>query len=792
MSGQMLGHYRVVERIGVGGMCEVFLARDENLDRDVAVKVLPQGAVVNPSTRKRLRKEALALSKLSHPNIEFLFEFNNDGPVEFLAVEYVAGTTLSEKLTEGPLPEGEVVRLGVQLADGLAAAHARGVVHCDLKPANLRITPEGQLKIIDFGIAKLLRPSEKTCGTGSTTQSTTGELTPIGTLPYMAPEQLRSEATDGRTDIYATGAVLYEAATGRRPFEEVTTPSLIDAILHQPPIPPRARNSRVSLELERVILKCLHKESRNRYQSAKELEADLQQLAAPATNISRPVPGWTGTWRGRAAVALFIFLVLAALVGGLKVGGLWNRLWGTGNVGRIESLAVLPLDNLSKDPQQDYFADGMTDELITNLAQIKALRVISRTSAMQYKGTKKSLQEIARELNVDAVVEGSVLRSGERIRISAQLIHAATDRNLWAESYERDLRDVLTLQSEVARAIAEEVQIKLSPQEAGRLRATRPVTPEAYEAYLKGRYFWNKRDYDGVMKGLQYFQQAVELDPTYALAYAGVADSYLILGTYDWLPPAVALPKAKAAALKALEIDENLAEAHTSLSQIKQLDWDWAGTEIEFKNALTLNPGYATAHQWYSLFLSTVGRDEEAIGEAKRAAELDPLSPIISSHIGETLYFARRYHEATQALGRTLELAPNFYLPRYVLGKVYLQIHKPEEGIVKLQEAAKLSPGNDEIKATIGYAYGISGRKDAPQKVLAELEEQSRSRYTSPCLLALVWVGLDNREEAIAWLERAYRQRDASLPWVGKDPLFDPLRSDRRFYDLFRRMHLPR
>jgi TolB-like protein/tRNA A-37 threonylcarbamoyl transferase component Bud32/Flp pilus assembly protein TadD len=791
MIGQTLGHYRLVEELGVGGMGEVYRARDESLDRDVAVKVIRQGALVDDIARRRLRKEARALSKLSHPNIEFLFEFNSEGPVEFLAVEYVAGISLSERLTQEPLPEKEIVRLGVQLADGLAAAHGCGVVHCDLKPDNLRITPEGRLKIIDFGIAKLLRPTGRTRGLDTTTASTSGDQAAVGTLPYMAPEQLRAEATDGRTDIYAAGVVLYEAVTGRRPFGGEATPALIDEILHQPPVSPRALNSRASPELERIILKCLQKEPENRYQSAQELEVDLRQLAGPGTAAQVPPAGRVRVLRLAGAIAIFVVALVAMLVRS-NIGNWWERLQGKASVGRIESLAVLPLENLSRDPEQDYFADGMTEELITDLSKISALKVISRTSVMQYRGAKKPLPQIAKELNVDAIIEGSVLRAEGRVRITAKLVEAATDRDLWAQSYDRDLKDVLALQSEVARAIVEEIQVKLSPQEQNRLLTVRAVKPDAYEAYLKGRYFWNKRDREGVMKGLEYFQRAVELDPTYALAHTGVADSYLILGTYDWLSPREALPKAKAAALKALEIDGNLAEAHTSLSQIEQLDWDWEGTEVEFKKALTLNPGYATAHQWYSYFLSNMGRDEEAIREARRAAELDPLSPVISSHVGQTLYYARRYDEARRALERTLELSQDSYLPRYFLGLVYIQDHKLEEGIAKLQEAAHLSPGDDATNATLSYAYALAGRRGESQEVLTELREQAGKRYVSPCLIALVYVGLGNKEEAFGWLEQAYKQRDGELPWVGMEPMFDPLRSDTRLRALLRRMNLPR
>ena len=788
--GQTVSHYRILEKLGEGGMGVVYRGRDEGLGRDVAVKVLRQGALVDDTARRRLHKEARALSKLSHPNIEFIFEFNSEGPEEFLAVEFVAGSSLSDRLNQGQLLEKEIVHLGVQLANGLATAHAHGIVHCDVKPSNLLITSEGRLKIIDFGIAKLLRQTDKPPRQDGTTWSSSGDPAVIGTLPYMAPEQLRSEATDGRTDIYAAGVVLYEAATRRRPFREETTPGLIDDILHQPPVPPRALNTRVSPGLERIILKCLQKEPENRYQSAQDLEVDLRQLATSATVAVVPVPGWRRTWRGRGGVAAVILLMLVAVIVGLKVGSRWGQPPGMRGVGGIESVAVLPLQNLSGNPEQDYFTDGMTDELITDLAQIKALRVISRTSTMRYKGTAKSLREIARELSVDAVVEGSVLRSGDRVRITAQLIKAATDQHLWAKSYERDVRDVLALQSEVARGIAGEIQIKLSPQEAGRLRASRAVKPEAYEAYLKGRYFWNKRTREGEMQGMRFFQQAVVLDPSYALPYVGVADSYLIGSDSLWPPPYQTLPMAKEAAIKALEIDDTLAEAHASLGGIKGQEWDWMGAETEYKKALALNPGYATAHQWYSSLLSVTRRDSEAISEARRAAELDPLSPVINVHTGFIYYVAQHYEEATRTFRATLEVSPDFLWARYFLGVVHIQEHKFEEAIAELRDADNHF-GGDETKAALAYAYALSGRRADSQAVLTKLKDESKRRYVSPYWLASVCVGLGKNDEAFEWLEEAFKQHNNELPWIGVVPLFDPLRSDVRFRSLLRRMNLP-
>src|SRR5208337_4001349 len=482
MIGQTFGHYRILERIGAGGMGEVYRARDERLGRDVAVKVLPPSLVPDEFVRKRLRKEAQALSKLNHPNIETLFELDSKDGAEFLVVEYVPGVTLSDRLAQGPLLEREIARLGVQLANGLAAAHSQGVVHCDLKPSNLRITPDGRLKILDFGIAKSLRVTRESSKYDVTTESTTGGQAMAGTLPYMAPEQLRSEPADARSDLYSAGAVLYEMATGQRAFRDEVAPRLTDAILHQTAVPPRAVNARISPELERIILKCLQKEPEDRYQSAAELEVDLRQLATIEVPRSGTAVRRLPIWRRHRGVATALALVLSAILVGLSVWRWREQQAGGNGPGRIQSLAVLPLQNLSGDPQKDYIADGMTDLLIADLSQLSALRrVISRTTMMQYKGTRKPLPQIARELSVDVVIEGSVLSSDDRVRITAQLIQGATDKHLWGRSYERDTQDVLKLQGDVASAIADEIRIAVTPQERARLASAPPVIPAAYD-----------------------------------------------------------------------------------------------------------------------------------------------------------------------------------------------------------------------------------------------------------------------------------------------------------------------
>src|SRR5882724_3047233 len=456
MIGQTLGHYRILEKVGAGGMGVVYRARDEQLDRDVAVKVLPSGTLSDDTARRHFRKEAMALARLNHPNIETVYEFGTQDGIDFLVMEYVPGKTLAERLTGGALPEKEVVALGIQIAAALEEAHERGIVHRDLKPANIAITSKGRAKILDFGLAKLLRPVSE-----GTTEFFTDSQAAAGTLPYMPPEQLMGDLVDARADIYTIGAVLYEMATDRRAFPEELTSRLMDAILHQPPVAPRAINPRISTQLETIILKCLDKDPDRRYQSAKELLVDLQRLASPSSSYPPPPPSVRGRVARMIGYGAAGLLTLAVGLIAMNVGGLRDRLMGRTRPAQIRSIAVLPLGNLSGDPREDYFADGMTEALITELAQIGGLRVISRTSVMVYKGAKKSLPQIARELQVDAVVDGSVQRSGDKVRINAELIEASTDRHLWAKSYERDLRDILTLQSAVARAITDEVQIKL-------------------------------------------------------------------------------------------------------------------------------------------------------------------------------------------------------------------------------------------------------------------------------------------------------------------------------------------
>ncbi|MFQ5807165.1 MAG: hypothetical protein ACE5I3_12020, partial [Phycisphaerae bacterium] len=538
---------------------------------------------------------------------------------------------------------------------------------------------------------------------------------------------------------------------------------------------------------------CLEKRPEERFQSARDLAFDLRAIASDARGLqTHPVAGTArlGTRLGIAAVSLAVVVVAAALVA-RNVGGWRDRLFGPAAPGRIQSLAVLPLANLSGDPEQDYFVDGMTDALIADLAKISELRVISRTSVMRYKGTDKPLPQIARELSVDAVVEGSVVRDSGRVRIAAQLIHAATDQHLWANSYEHEMRDILGLQREVARAVAKEIRITVTPQEQARLARVRPVNPAAYEAYLKGRYYWNKRTEAGFRTAIEYFQQAIEKDPTYALAYSGLADSYSLLADYGILRPAEAYPKAKAAAAKALEIDDTLAEAHASLAMaVWQYDWDRSRAEWEFNQAIGLNPGYATARHWHALFLGRTGRLDEAVIEIKRAQELDPLSLIINTVTGMVFYWSRQYDQAIEEYRKTLEMDANFEIAHYLLGWAYGQLAMYEEAITELKRAASLSGGAPKHVAHLAQVYAAAGMPDKARKILGELNDVSKQKYVPPCLFAIICAALGERDQAFAWLDKACEERDSYLLDLKADPIYDRLRSDPRFADLLHRVGL--
>lgn len=779
MLGRKLGHYEILEAAGRGAMGEVYRARDLHLERDVAIKVLPAGALGDEGLRKRFRREALLVSKVSHGNIETVHDFDTQEGVDFLVMEYVAGETLHERLRRGALEERELVRLGVQLLRGLEAAHRAGLVHRDLKPENVRLTPGGELKILDFGLAKLLEKAHDEPMESTTVEmlSVAGEV--LGTLPYMSPEQLRGEPLDHRTDVWSAGVVLYEMATGRRPFEAGTQPLLVHAILNEEPPSAREVNRRVTPALEGVLQKALEKDRELRVQTARDLEVDLQRLVAPSSTRAvvatrrRGRHLWLGVLLGAAGLTLALFV------------GTWlqNR-----DPTQIQAMVVLPLVNRSGNPDEDYFTEGFTDELTVNLAQVQSLRIISRTSASKYKGTLESVRTIGRELNVDAVVEGAVQRVGDRVRITVQLVDAATERSIWAESYERVERDVLVLQDEVARAIAQRIKATLTAQEERRLTSARAVDPTAYRVYLRGRQALNEYTEGGCQRAQQLFSQALQIDPEYAPAYAGLADCYYGVSSI-WESPSRVMPLARAAALRALQLDPSLAEAHVSLGLVQMVfDWDWHGAEASFDRAIELNPGLAVAHQHHGYLLSALGRGEEAVAAYRRALDLDPLSVVVGAQLGFAYFMSRRYAEAVEQLKATIAMDPSHYYAHPFLGLVHAVAGPVDQAVAELEEGMRIGK-NPQGMAQLAYAYAKAGRWGDAEAALRDAQSDSMNASTLFDVTA-VYVAHGESERAFQFLQRSMVEKVELIVFLGVDPRLDPLRSDPRYAEFLRRLGL--
>jgi eukaryotic-like serine/threonine-protein kinase len=783
--GLELGHYHVVEKIGAGGMGEVYRARDQHLARDVAIKVLPPGTL-NESARKRFRKEALILSQLNHPNVATVYDFDTEHGMDFLVMEYIPGITLGDKLACGPLPEKGVLHLGVQLAEGLAAAHDHAVVHCDVKPGNLRVTDDEQLKILDFGLARLRFPASASAATESLgeTQSL------VGTLPYMAPEQLLGKEIDARTDIHAAGLVVYEMATGQRPFTEVDPSQLIGAILHRPPLPPTALKPGLSPELERIIGKCLEKEPDHRYRSAKELAVDLRRLASPATSGDSTPARVPASKKWKPLLAAFAGLTLLAMMVipfTMDLGRIRTRKLGHGGTG-IQAIAVLPLENLSRDQGQEYLLEGITDGLITELARTKDLRVISRASVMHYKGTKKTLPQIARDLNVDAIVEGSASREGNHLHLTVQLIHEPTDTRMWAESYDREANNFWDVPHEVAHAITSEIKTKPPADDRASWATTHSASFASYDAYLKGRYYLQQGTEDAMREARTYFEEAVRIDPNYAPAYVGLADYYSL--TNELLTP-VTMRKAKEYAQKAIAMDDGLADAHLTLAFIRFYgDWNWEGAAMEFKRALQLRPSYAAAHLLYADFLSEMGQFVQARMEIRAAQELDPVSASTILAVGWVLFYARDYNGAVEQCRNALALDPRSVSARDCVASTHLATAAYEQAIAEYSSLATLT-GNDPLRlASLGCAYALAGKKIQAQTVLGQLRAASGNRYVAPYFFASIHAALGDNDKAFSWLEKAYQEHDSYLVRLRVAPAMDPLRSDVRFQELLRRMNL--
>ncbi len=822
--GRMVSHYRILHVLGRGGMGVVYKAEDTRLGRLVALKFLPRELTQNPQAMERFRREARTASALDHPSICSIYEIDEADDQPFIVMQYLEGRTLKECASGKPMRVGELLEIAIQVADALETAHAKGIVHRDIKPMNILLTKEGRAKVLDFGLAKVTPTLTQVADAeGVGTQPTAGApvdlLTSpgvaVGTVAYMSPEQARGEDLDARTDLFSFGAVLYEMATGLQAFSGPTTAVIFDSILHRAPTAAVRLNPELPIELERIISKALEKDRNLRYQSAADLRSDLVRLKRDSDS-TRAAPvreaGFDAEAEAQAAQdsgsdsEIAVTLVrrhkkallagvaaLAVVVVGLGYG-LYRLLAPPGSREAISSVAVLPFENIGDDPEIEYLSDGITESLINSLASVSNLRVVSRSSAFRYRGHEVNLQVAARELNVGAVITGRVSVRDRNLHVEAELVDAARDSQLWGERFNRKLDDVFAVQDEIARAIADKLRLQLSGEEEKKLTQHYTQSPEAYQLYLKGRFHWNKRTSDGVKKGLDYFNQAIEKDPAYALAYAGVADSFTVSsGGYLGLAPKEAYPKARAAALKALEIDDSLAEAHASLATVEmEYDWNWVGAEREFRRALELNPNYATGHQWYSEFLRAMGRHDAATREMKRALELDPFSLIINSSLGNGYIFARQYDLAAEQCRKTLDLEPDFLSAQGCMVWARLNAGLEKEAFQEQLKLAKMSGATPKRLEEFRKAYESKGWKGVWQLALEQQKEaMSRGDYVSPALHAIPHAQLSDPDEAMVWLNKAYEERDALLAYIKVNPLYDPLRADSRFGDLLRRMKFP-
>jgi len=775
----------------------VYKAQDNELGRFVALKFLPENAARDPHALERFRREARRASALNHPNICTIYEIGSHEGIAFIAMEYLDGVTLKSLIAAGTLDTERIVAIGIDVVSALDAAHSEGIIHRDIKPANIFITQRGHAKLLDFGLAKsILSRSLASQIWGQPTQSLsfgaddhlTTPGTALGTVAYMSPEQVRAEDLDGRTDLFSFGIVLYEMAAGKLPFEGASLGLITEAILNRDPVAPMRINPDISPALQAVIQRALEKDPTLRYQHAADMRSELQRVKRDTESGRRAAPE-------EADSALTASSDRLSATGRRRERASLEETSGSHpqRISKIiDSLAVLPFVNASGDPEHEYLSDGITGSLINILARIPKLRVMAQSTVFRYKGREIDPQVIGRELNVRAVLTGKIIQSGGRLRIATELVDVVTGLQLWGAQYDRKPGDIFVVQDQISDEISGKLRPRLTRADKKRLTTHHTENAEAYRLYLKGRHHWNKWTEEGFYKAIEHFQQAIEKDPSYALAYAGIADSYVLLGWNSYLPPKDVFPKGKVAAMTALRIDPDLAEAHTPLAALLWLhDWQWGDAQKEFQRSLELSPTYPTANHWYAEFEMTMGRHEEALTRIRNGQELDPLSLIINVAVGWALYHGRQYNEGIEQLHRTLELDPNYPVTCWILGLLLRKTGCYESAIAEGEKGVKLSGGSPLMRAALAHTYGAAGRTNEAVQLLNELTGLAKQKYVAPYFFAGIHVGLGEYDRAMDYLEKAYEEHSHWLIYLHIDPGLDDLRSHSRFQDLMQRVGLP-